>query len=77
MKEGQKDFTFEQVLLLSDVQKGLQIGTPLVEEGKVGAKFLGQGKAQKVTTLKSKPKKRSKVKKGHRQPFTEVEIVKI
>ncbi|MBN2880904.1 bL21 family ribosomal protein, partial [Candidatus Woesearchaeota archaeon] len=32
---------------------------------------------KKVIVFKVKKKKRYKVKKGHRQPFTEVEIIKI
>jgi len=47
------------------------------EKKKVTAKILGHGKAKKVVVFKYKPKKRYKVKKGHRQPFTEIEILKI
>jgi large subunit ribosomal protein L21 len=43
----------------------------------VEGKILKQGKAKKVWGIKHKPKKRYKVKFGHRQNFTEVEIVKI
>ncbi len=61
------------------MEKGnkLEIGTPLVKGVKVIAKILKQGKAKKVIAFKYKAKKRYKVKKGHRQPFTEVEITKI
>jgi len=38
---------------------------------------LKQDKHDKVIIYKYKPKKRYKVKKGHRQPYTEVEILKI
>jgi len=38
---------------------------------------VSQGKGKKVIIFKYKAKKRYKVKKGHRQPFTEVEILKI
>ena len=47
------------------------------EKKKATAKILGHGKAKKVVVLKYRPKKRYKVKKGHRQPFSEIEILKI
>lgn len=74
-KEGDK-VVFDQVLLL---EKGrtVSIGTPFVEKAKVEGKILKQGKGKKVVIFKHKPKKRYMKKTGHRQPFTEVEIVKI
>lgn len=74
-KEGE-EVEFSDVLL---VEKGgkLKIGTPLVEGAKVIAKVLKQGKAKKVIVFKYKRKTRYKVKKGHRQPFTRIEILKI
>ncbi len=74
-KEG-SEITFNQVLLL-EKNKKVDIGCPLVKGVKVIGKVLKQGKAKKVIVFKYKAKKRYKVKKGHRQPFTEVEIVKI
>lgn len=74
-KEGQ-EITFKEVLL---VQKGkeLEIGNPLVKAAKVIGKVIRQDKAKKIIIFKYKASKRYKVKKGHRQPFTEVEIMKI
>jgi len=74
-KEGD-EIVFNEVLLL-EKNKKLEIGTPLVKGAKVLGKVLRQGKAEKVITFKFKSKTRSQVKKGHRQPFTEVEILKI
>ena len=74
-KEG-KEIIFEDVLLL-EKNKKLEIGTPKVKGAKVVVKILKQGKGEKVIIFKYKPKKRYKVKKGHRQPFSEVEITKI
>jgi len=71
-----KEITFSDVLLLEKSRK-LEIGTPKVKGAKVIAKVLKQGKGKKVIIFKYKAKKRYKVKKGHRQPFTEVEIIKI
>ncbi len=75
VEEG-KEIKFSDVLLL-EKNKKLEIGTPKVKEVKVVGKVLQQGKAKKVIIFKYKAKKRYKVKKGHRQPFTEVEITKI
>jgi large subunit ribosomal protein L21 len=64
--------SFPEVLLVDD-----KIGTPFVKGAKVEGKVLEQGRAKKVHILKFKRKNRYKVNKGHRQPFTEVEITKI
>jgi large subunit ribosomal protein L21 len=74
-KEG-KEVTFSDVLLL-EKNKKVEIGTPKVKNAKVIGKVLKQGKSKKIIIFKYKPKKRYKVKKGHRQPFTEIEITKI
>ena len=74
-KEG-AEVSFSDVLLL-EKQNHVEIGTPLVKDAKVSAKVLKQGKADKVIIFKYKAKKRYHVKKGHRQPFTEVEILKL
>ena len=57
--------------------KKIEIGAPLVKGAKVIGKVLKQGKSKKVIVFKYKAKKRYKKKKGHRQPFTEIEILKI
>ncbi len=74
-KEG-SEITFKEVLLLEKGKK-LEIGDPLVKKAKVIGKILKQGKYKKVIIFKYRASKRYKVKKGHRQPFTEVEILKI
>ena len=42
--------------------------------GKVTAKVLSHGKDKKIIVFKYKAKKDYRRKKGHRQPFTEIEI---
>ncbi len=71
-KEG-SEITFDGVLLL-EKNKKVEIGTPFVKNAKVVGKVLSQGKAKKVIVFKYKAKTRYKKKRGHRQPFTEVEI---
>ncbi len=79
-EEG-KEITFGEVLLCLPASRqatdGLQIGTPLVTGAKVTAKVLTHGKGEKLIIFKYKPKKRYKRKIGHRQQFTEVEILSI
>jgi|SRR3989338_4508888 len=74
-KEGGK-IVFDEVLLVSDDKK-VEIGAPLVKGAKVEAKVLRQGRAKKIIVFRYHSKTRYRKKKGHRQPFTEVEITKI
>lgn len=74
-EEG-KEVEFDEVLLLEKGKK-LEIGNPLVKGAKVMGKIIKQGKREKVIVFKYKKSKRYKLKKGHRQYFSEVEIKKI
>ncbi len=73
-KEGEK-IVFSDVLLFKD--KEIEIGKPIAKKIKVTGKVLKEGREEKKIVFHYKAKKRQKVKKGHRQPFTEVEIVEI
>ena len=66
---------FDNVLLESD--KETKIGAPLIEGAKVSAKILKQGRSRKIIVFHYHSKTRYKKKAGHRQHFTEVEIVEI
>ncbi len=70
---------FERVLLLSEDEKGekISIGQPILEKASVEGKILEQAKDEKLIVFKYKPKKRYRVKKGHRQNYTLVEITNI
>ena len=74
-KEG-AEVTFNEVLLM-EKNKKVEIGDPQVKGVKVTGKVLKQDKSKKVIIFKYKAKKRYQVKKGHRQPFTEVQIINI
>ncbi len=75
-KAGDKIF-FEKVLLVFDENAGkTEIGTPFLNK-QIEGKVLEQKKDKKIIVFKYKPKKRYKVKKGHRQTHTIVEITKI
>lgn len=75
VEEG-KEVSFSEVLLLEKSKK-LEVGSPLVKDAKVTGKVVKQVKGDKLIIFKYKPKKRYKRKIGHRQQFTEVEILKI
>jgi large subunit ribosomal protein L21 len=75
IEEG-KEVVFDNVLLIEN-GKDLTIGEPLIKGATVTGKILKQDRADKVMTFKYKSKKRYKVKKGHRQAYTEVEILDI
>ena len=75
VKEGSETI-FDEVLLLEKGRK-VEIGTPLVGGAKVTGKVMSHGKAKKVIVFKYKPKTRYKKKQGHRQSFTEIEILTI
>ena len=71
-----KEIVFDEVLLTVKGED-VKVGTPLVKGAKVKAKVLSHGKGDKVIILKYKAKKRERTKKGHRQPYTEIEIMKV
>jgi len=68
--------TFDKVMAVSD-DNGLKAGTPYLEGTVVTGEVTENGKGKKVIVFKYKPKKDSKSKQGHRQPYTMVEIKSI
>lgn len=74
-EDGSK-ITFSEVLFVGD-EKDAKVGAPFIEGAKVEAIIIKQGRHDKVWGIKHKAKKRYKVKFGHKQLFTEVEISKI
>ena len=71
-EEGKK-VSFDNVLMFSDGNK-LSIGSPVVSGVKVDAKVLKHLKSDKVIVFKKKRRKGYKVKNGHRQSITQIEI---
>lgn len=74
--EGGKELEFENVLLIDDDGK-VTVGTPTVNGIKVQGKILDHVRADKVIVFKKKRKKGYRVKNGHRQDLTQVEIISI
>ncbi|MPN37213.1 50S ribosomal protein L21 [bioreactor metagenome] len=69
------EVAFETLLVADD--SGVKVGKPILEGVVVRGKVLDHGKGKKVIIFKYKPKKNSRTKNGHRQPFTKVEILSI
>ena len=74
--EENAEITFDKVLVVGS-DDGITVGAPYVEGATVAAKVLKNGKGKKITVFTYKPKKNEKRKKGHRQPYTKVEITGI
>jgi len=74
-KEGSK-VDFDNVLLIDNGGK-VNVGAPAVKGAKVTAKVLDHLKGDKVIVFKKKRRKGYRVKNGHRQYLTKLEIVKI
>ena len=74
-KEGSK-VNFEKVLLMDNSGK-VNVGAPVIKGAKVTAKVLEHLKGDKVIVFKKKRRKGYKVKNGHRQYLTKLEILKI
>ncbi|OGY87757.1 MAG: 50S ribosomal protein L21 [Candidatus Kerfeldbacteria bacterium RIFOXYA2_FULL_38_24] len=73
-----KNIILKEVLLVSEEDgKNLKVGTPYVASAKVEAKVLKQDRARKIVVKKFKAKVRYSRTYGHRQPFTQLEVVKI
>jgi large subunit ribosomal protein L21 len=74
-EEGKK-VSFDNVLLLSDGDK-VTVGAPAIDGAQVSAKVLKHLKGDKVIVFKKKRRKGYRVKNGHRQSLTEIQIESI
>lgn len=63
----------ERVLLFVDGEQ-VSVGTPVVEGVKIQATVVAQIKGPKLIVFRYKPKKRIRVKTGHRQKYTRLQI---
>ena len=70
--EGKK-ISFDNVLMVNDGSKP-SVGTPNISGVQVEAKILKHLKSEKVIVFKKKRRKGYKVRNGHRQAITEIEI---
>jgi large subunit ribosomal protein L21 len=73
LAEVGEQVNLERVLMLVDEDK-VNVGTPLVDGVKVEATVVAQIKGPKVVVFKYKAKERYRVKTGHRQKYTRLQI---
>ena len=75
-EEG-KEVEFDKVLLIED-EGNITIGEPTIKDAVVGARVLDDKiRGDKVIVFKKKRKKGYRVKNGHRQNFSQIEIISI
>ena len=71
--EAGDEVKFDKVLaILGDDEA--KFGAPLVEGASVDASVVKNGKGKKIVVFKYKPKKGYRLRQGHRQPYTKVQI---
>lgn len=70
------DVQLDQVLLISD-GSDVKIGTPTVDGAHVKATVAGQIKGRKVIVFKYREGNRYRVRQGHRQQYTRLQIEQI
>jgi large subunit ribosomal protein L21 len=76
LKTDKKTITFEPILVFDE--KEVKIGKPVVEGSKVTAEIVvAEKQADKVTSIRYKPKKRVKKVRGHRQKHATIKISSI
>ena len=71
--EAGEQVDLENVLLIVD-DDNVSVGTPSVAGAKVQAVVQDQVKGPKVVVFRYRPKKRYRVKTGHRQKYTRLQI---
>jgi large subunit ribosomal protein L21 len=72
--EVDETLTLDRVLLLSNGDGDTTLGTPTVDGATVTARVVDHVKGDKVIVFKKKRRKRYRVKKGHRQQYTQIHI---
>lgn len=74
--ETDQTLTFDHVLMIND-DDNVTVGQPVVEGASIEATLLDNVKSDKVIVFKKKRRKGYRVKRGHRQPMSQIEITNI
>lgn len=74
--EPGQSITFGDVLLVSN-EGEVQTGTPKVDGASVSGEVVGHTKGKKLIVFRFKRRKNVRVKRGHRQKYTDVRITAI
>ena len=70
------EIVLDQVLMVADGDN-VSLGTPLVAGATVKAKIVAHGRGDKVHIFKMRRRKHYRKSQGHRQNYTEIEILGI
>jgi large subunit ribosomal protein L21 len=70
------EIVLDQVLMVADGE-AVTMGSPLVQGASVKAKVVAQGRGDKVHIYKMRRRKHYRKSQGHRQNYTEIEILGI
>ncbi len=73
--DAENEVTFDALCVGKDGE--VKFGAPVVAGASVVGKVVKNGKGKKLNIITYRPKKDSKRKMGHRQPYTKVEITAI
>lgn len=68
------EVVFSKVLLLAGGDGGPTVGTPVIDGARVVAKIVNQFRAKKIIIQKFRRRKNMRRRRGHRQPYTTVQI---
>jgi large subunit ribosomal protein L21 len=68
------DYLYLKKILLFRKENKMQLGNPFLLNSEIPVKILQQVKGPKITVLKTKPKKKYTRIRGHKQPYTRVQI---
>lgn len=71
--DEESEVTFDKVIAVNN-DGDMKFGSPYVDGASVTATVLKNGKSKKITVFTYRPKKDSKRKMGHRQPYTKIQI---
>ncbi len=70
------EIVIDEVLMVADGEK-IALGTPLLAGASVKAKIVSHGRGDKVHIFKMRRRKHYRKSQGHRQNYTEIEILGI
>ena len=71
-----QEIVLDEVLLVADGET-FKLGAPVVSGARVKARVLGHGRGDKVRIFKLNRRKHYRRSQGHRQNYTEIEIIGI
>ncbi len=72
--EEKGSLTIDKITAIINDDFSVMIGTPYISGATIDATVVRHGMGKKVVAFHYKPKKRIRIKRGHRQPYTLLQI---